>query len=135
MTSTTPPDLLFGKNDRVAIAVPEFAGQIWTVAAVNPRSYTLVPEGRSKPRQTADHDLVTDPVTAAIAHPHLVPGTLVRFQGTREDGGIGHGDLAVVMKDYGTGKVKSARLGGAEGYTRHLPRHLLDVIDPATVIR
>ncbi|GAA5200692.1 hypothetical protein GCM10023322_79080 [Rugosimonospora acidiphila] len=144
MTSTHT----YAIGDRViidpAVARPRHLGIVYRVTRLLPVNVIIEPAAGGRPvrvnpgdlRPAPDTDSTTTTVTpAAVTMPYTPPlhqGTLVTVSG----GGWKQppGELYVVLRDAGMGRVSFVKLGGDDG--RHwsgVPRRLLSIVDPTRV--
>jgi hypothetical protein len=131
-----------------AVATARHLGVIYRVTRLLPVNVVVEPVGGGRPmkinpgylRPAPETDSTTAHSgsgggTATVGVPYEAPldqGTLVTVAGPgwREP----PGELHVVLRDNGAGRVSIVKLGGAGGrYWRGVARRLLTVIDPARV--
>ena len=129
---------LFAVGDRVGLNDSKLAGRSFTVAKVNPTTYSLDPVGGGRGVR-APHDMVCAPPAAGDGPAPaavLARGTLVRYTGPATVGAFTPGTLAVVLDDRGGDRVTVAKLGGTPGdRALKAARMRLVVVDPAEVLR
>jgi hypothetical protein len=140
-------------GDRVivdpAVASARHLGVVYRVTRLLPVNVVVEPEGGGRPMRInpsylqpppdADSTSTSTGTSAAVASVELVPyetpleqGALVTVAGPgwRQP----PGELYVVLRDNGTGKVSLVKLGGNNGrYWRGVSRRLITVVDPARV--
>jgi hypothetical protein len=136
---------LVGLDTNLASGGAKFRGVTFKVVKVNAKTYKLQPLNGGL-MVNADKFLVTDPpVTTTPAGTaqdvplhdpieHLVAGTLVRVHNGKHDRDwLNDGDLGVVLVDKGE-RVNVAPLGGYEDRYGRLPRRMLTVVDPKSLV-
>lgn len=141
----------YATDDRVivdpAVARASHLGVVYRVTRLLPVNVIVEPEGGGRPlkinpiclQPAPDADSSGAGATAAAASVELVPYETPLDQGTLVTvAGPGWkqppGELYVVLRDNGTGKVSFVKLGGDHGrYWRGVSRRLVTVIDPARV--
>jgi hypothetical protein len=138
-------------GDRVivdpAVARASHLGVVYRVTRLLPVNVVVEPEGGGRGMKinssylqpAPDANSTSTGATAAVASVELVPyeapleqGTLVTVTGPGWK--QPPGELHVVLRDNGTGKVSLVKLGGNNGrYWRGVSRRLVTVIDPTRV--
>jgi hypothetical protein len=135
----------YNVNDIVSLdadlITPKFRGVNFKVIKVNPKTLKLQALNGAGV-VNADKFLVQPPIglpenvrveDVPIAE-HLACGTLVRLNGVRQEKGwLRNGNLGVVLRDNGD-RINVAPLGGHEDRYAKLPRRMVTVIDPQTVL-
>jgi hypothetical protein len=132
-----------------AVASARHLGVVYSVTRLLPVNVVVEPVdgGRTmkinpsylRPAPDADNSRTSTAATAAVANVELVPyetsleqGALVTVAGPGWQ--QPPGELYVVLRDNGTGKVSLVKLGGNNGrYWRGVARRPVTVVDPARV--
>jgi hypothetical protein len=138
-------------GDRVivdpAVASGRHLGVVYRVTRLLPVNVVVEPEGGGRTMKinpaylqpAPDTDITSTGATAPVASVEVVPYETALEQGSLVTvAGPGWkqppGELYVVLRDNGTGKVSLVKLGGNNGrYWRGVSRRLITVVDPARV--